>query len=262
MSRGKGLLSIGDVSKLSGVGIKALRYYDKIKILEPSYVDPDSSYRYYTYNQMYLLEIIMFCVELDIPLSELNNFIDKDKSVDYSRLLAYEKKVAEEKLKKIKKGLRFINGIEQKIAITSKYPKGKQIYTREVTEKKFHVIPYEQTFKSLNDYDVAKLLLDVPFSEDDEEWREYGFMCEVSPLGVQRYVFLEIPMDLDEGNCKIISSGIYHCRQSDESQIEKAAVIFNDYIAGKDSYIVIETDVFSGKFNIDKPMNEVRVLIN
>ena len=40
------LISIGDLSKLTGVNIKSLRYYEKIGVLLPAYVDPDSRYRY------------------------------------------------------------------------------------------------------------------------------------------------------------------------------------------------------------------------
>ncbi|MCL2222593.1 MAG: MerR family DNA-binding transcriptional regulator, partial [Oscillospiraceae bacterium] len=51
MSKKSGLLSIGDISKFTGVSIKALRYYERIGILKPAYVDPDSLYRYYNFNQ-------------------------------------------------------------------------------------------------------------------------------------------------------------------------------------------------------------------
>ena len=40
------LLSIGTLSKLTGVHIKSLRYYDQIGTMPPAYVDPDTKYRY------------------------------------------------------------------------------------------------------------------------------------------------------------------------------------------------------------------------
>jgi len=62
------LLSIGEMHKLTGVGIKTLRYYEEIKLFQPTYTDPDSGYRYYSLDQVYLLEMIVFCTELNIPL--------------------------------------------------------------------------------------------------------------------------------------------------------------------------------------------------
>ena len=41
-------LSIGKVSKLKNVSIKSLRYYDKIGILRPAFVNAETNYSYYT----------------------------------------------------------------------------------------------------------------------------------------------------------------------------------------------------------------------
>ena len=45
----KNLFSIGEVSK-----IKALRYYHKMGILIPRYIDNTTGYRYYSINQFIL----------------------------------------------------------------------------------------------------------------------------------------------------------------------------------------------------------------
>ncbi|WP_084778239.1 MerR family DNA-binding transcriptional regulator [Saccharibacillus sacchari] len=39
---------IGEVSKLFGVKIPTLRYYNEIGLLCPEYVDPETHYRYYS----------------------------------------------------------------------------------------------------------------------------------------------------------------------------------------------------------------------
>jgi len=36
--------------------------------------------------------------------------------------------------------------------------------------------------------------------------------------------------------------------------------IFKDYLESGNSFIAIETEVFSGKLNINKPINELRVI--
>lgn len=43
--------SIGEVSKITGLSIDRLRNYDKIGLLKPSYIDPNSGYRYYSENK-------------------------------------------------------------------------------------------------------------------------------------------------------------------------------------------------------------------
>lgn len=46
------MLKIGEFSKLTKTTIKVLRYYDKINILKPAFIDSDTSYRYYTEEQV------------------------------------------------------------------------------------------------------------------------------------------------------------------------------------------------------------------
>jgi MerR family transcriptional regulator, activator of bmr gene len=52
------LFSIGEVSKLANISIKALRYYDKIDLFKPAYVDPETNYRYYKDSQLNHLDLI------------------------------------------------------------------------------------------------------------------------------------------------------------------------------------------------------------
>lgn len=56
--------SIGKLSKLSGVHIQSLRYYQQLGILQPARIDPDTQYRYYTFAQLRIVEAIQYCVEL------------------------------------------------------------------------------------------------------------------------------------------------------------------------------------------------------
>ena len=57
------LLSIGALSKQTGVHIKSLRYYDSLGILRPAYVDPSSGYRYYSLQQIPVVDAI----QLNMP---------------------------------------------------------------------------------------------------------------------------------------------------------------------------------------------------
>jgi len=261
MSRKSKLLSIGEISRFTGASIKSLRYYEKIKILEPAFVDPCSSYRYYSFDQVYLIYVIMFCIEMDIPLKELTSYIDKNETIDYSALLTYGKTIAEKKLRTLKRGLRFIEDAGQAIALTEKYHNGQQIYTREIPEKLFCVMPYGQSFEEADLYEVSKPFLELEYSGDDSyELLEYGYICEHSPQGIQRYVFMELPGHKEQGTTMRIPAGTYFCRQSEESHIEQAPRIFNEHLNAADSFLVIETEILAGKYKVNKPVNELRFI--
>ncbi|MCR5033631.1 MAG: helix-turn-helix domain-containing protein [Lachnospiraceae bacterium] len=98
-------LSIGKVAKLKNVSIKSLRYYDRIGILTPAYVDKVSKYRYYTREQLYLLDAIRLCLALGIPLRDLNRYVQEDHTVNLQNLLYDGKEMAEKRLREIQEAL-------------------------------------------------------------------------------------------------------------------------------------------------------------
>lgn len=90
-------MSIGKISKLKNVSIKSLRYYDQIGILKPAFVNTETNYRYYTQEQLYLLDAITVCIRLGIPLKDLNNYVEND-SINLQKLLYDGKILAEQKI--------------------------------------------------------------------------------------------------------------------------------------------------------------------
>jgi len=50
VNKTKQLLSIGEISKISLISVRALRYYDEKNIFKPIHVDPQTGYRYYVSN--------------------------------------------------------------------------------------------------------------------------------------------------------------------------------------------------------------------
>ncbi len=52
------LYSIGELSKLKGISVKTLRFYDEIGVLKPNYVDPFTKYRYYNKVQFVYVDIL------------------------------------------------------------------------------------------------------------------------------------------------------------------------------------------------------------
>jgi hypothetical protein len=203
----------------------------------------------------------MFCVELDVPLKELSEFIDGQEVMNLNGFLSHGKEAAQRKIKALEKGLNFIDSLEEKIAVQAKYSLG-EIYTQEHSDKNVFAIPYKQSFDMIDESELTKQFLGTPFIEDDmSDLFEYGFLYERSNADTCRYVYVEVPNGIEVADSKIIPGGKYYCRQSDSSQIEQAAEIFKDYLAGRDSFIAIENEVFSGTSDINKYINELRVIV-
>lgn len=45
------MLSISEMAKLRQITPETLRHYDRIGLFRPSYIDPESGYRYYSITQ-------------------------------------------------------------------------------------------------------------------------------------------------------------------------------------------------------------------
>lgn len=104
----KNLFPIGEVSKLFHISVSSLRHYENLGLLTPEYISPDSGYRYYGTEQFEVLNTIRYLRALDMPLSEIADFL-KNKDID-----RIEEKLLLQKQAVLKKQ-RELKRIEQKI---------------------------------------------------------------------------------------------------------------------------------------------------
>jgi DNA-binding transcriptional MerR regulator len=63
--------SIGEFSRASHLSVKTLRHYHEVGLLEPSEIDPNSGYRYYSYEQIPTAQVIRRLRGLEMPVAEV-----------------------------------------------------------------------------------------------------------------------------------------------------------------------------------------------
>ena len=89
------LFQIGEVAKLFHVSVGTLRHYEQVGLLTPEYIAPDSGYRYYSTRQFEVLNTIRYLRALDMPLSQIGDFLkNKDTQVIQEKLLRQKEAVA------------------------------------------------------------------------------------------------------------------------------------------------------------------------
>lgn len=98
------LLKIGDFSKMTGVSIRTLRYYDEIDLFKPIEIDLFTNYRYYSEEQIEDLKIINELKDVGFSLEEIkeywNNF-DNEKMLQQKQKLTSEIDNINDKIRKI-----------------------------------------------------------------------------------------------------------------------------------------------------------------
>lgn len=88
--------TVKEISKLTGISVRTLHYYDEIGLLKPSKTT-DTGYRLYDENALELLQQILFFKELDFPLKDISAIMlspsfDKTKAFENQKKLIQAKR--------------------------------------------------------------------------------------------------------------------------------------------------------------------------
>lgn len=137
------LLSIGEAAKLKNVSIKALRYYEKLGIFNPAYIDPQSGYRYYSPAQLFDLDVILTCGELGIPLKHILDYQTDKDAIDLRQLLIEGAEIAEQKIKRARQSLLQINTYLEEIEQQDSFRHCPNTYTRTMPSRYFCAKPWD-----------------------------------------------------------------------------------------------------------------------
>ena len=104
------MMTVNEVSKLAGVSIRTLQYYDSIGLLKPAEYT-ESGYRLYDDAAMERLQHILLFKELEFPLKEIKEIITKP---DFDKKKALEQQIELLTMKKehLENLIQFARGIQ------------------------------------------------------------------------------------------------------------------------------------------------------
>ena len=97
------MFKIGEFSKLTQVPASALRYYDDIGLFKPAITNNENAYRFYTSNQIPVLNKIIALKELGLNLEQIQHILSEDLSPEVFKGMLkmkhaeLEQKLAEDK---------------------------------------------------------------------------------------------------------------------------------------------------------------------
>ena len=255
-------LSIGEVSKLTDIHIKSLRYYDRIGILKAAYIDPATSYRYYTYSQLSIIEAIRICIELGIPLKQFAEYTEDDgQRVHYAKLLEHGKELAEQKFRAIRDGLSYINELQDEIKRNDAFYPNDNPSPVVVPRKRYMLEPIQA---SANEGDFHQAIGDLYMKATGNGYKvgyDLGLLYIYRDNGeVERYQFIDI-LSAPKGKRKdttVFSSGQYLIRHVSQSSIETAPEMFPELFYKGADLVVVESEMFTGEYNSAQPLYELR----
>lgn len=104
----------GEFAKLCNVKKQTLFHYDSIGIFSPE-IKTKNGYRYYSFSQLEVFNVISVLKELDMPLKNIKEYLDNRSPKELVLLLNKEMDIIKEKINKLEKMHKVM---ERKVAVT------------------------------------------------------------------------------------------------------------------------------------------------
>ena len=277
------LLTIGNLSKQTGVHVKSLRYYEQLGILLPAYTDPDTGYRYYTLSQIPVVDTIRACIFLDIPLKEFTGFLTRDqRRIHYKKLFSHGTMLAHRKIRDIQEKLRLLEKFRKQMDREEDLLLHGEQAIHALPEKYCWVAPYagKQHTPEFNilmtrifdDIDRCQLrlgaeagLLSFHRKAGTGQLRlgaEAGLLSFHRKAGTVQFLYVEVEAaGRDARRMKKIMrlpAASFLCAIRQESGIAEAPGVFPDLFAQEYDKIIMETELFPGDYDVANPKFELR----
>lgn len=154
----KNYFTISEFAKLRDININSLRYYEKLGLLKPAIVDENNGYRYYSAEQVTILNKIILCIQLGIPLKEMVEFLDEDGNLESQKLLERGRIVAKARIQEMQNNLDYIEYSLKNMDENKEYRKQEGIYNRCFEERKVMVT---EIYTDTDMFDPKKIVSEV-----------------------------------------------------------------------------------------------------
>lgn len=198
------LFKINDFAKLCGINRKTLIFYDNIGLFSPIFKD-SNGYRYYSYQQYDTISIILALKEVDMPLSEIKEFIDNRSPELLINTLYKQKKIIKNHIEKLASAAELIDNVI-KTTKNSKDIDFNKIYLEIETEEN---LVLSKKIISDNQKDFLEITSElINYSYHKKIANSYGLGAILSKENIYNNNFSSIDYLFMKNNKKIKSSRI------------------------------------------------------
>lgn len=261
----QGYLSISDFAKLRNVNPKSLRYYERIGALTPAYTDPETGYRYYTLEQLVEMDMILMCLELNIPLRDAGQYRQPDHTLDIQHLLWDGQQKALEKFAHLRGTMQQIEAALQRIEENQRYQNRGGVYRRHLSKRILFLEPFAPS--------GGELAFKQGSAEIFLHGQSLGLLPAFTfPIGliarrqksrIDTHIFLEVLQEKEGiSNLEILPEGDYLCQQKPPQALKHMDTLISEYfLQHPAANQVILTHLTSSHFDPKGPVLELQELI-
>lgn len=256
--------TISEFAKLRNININSLRYYEKIGVLIPAYTDPKTGYRYYTPDQLSVLDAILLCIRLDIPLKQLSEYKDGNDYIFNEKLYQIGKELAENKIKQIQAELDKIEYTLRYMEANKQYLDDQGLYSRPIIKRTFITMDYNQDLKDIRSIEETSAKL-YSYAQQNKLYPVFpaGLIIQIANGKMESQTFFEIvrkDVSLEE-NILQIPAGDFLCKKiSLTPDTDLVETIYTTY-GKKENIRIIVSNMLLSKFQIGTKTTELQMMV-
>ena len=146
--------TIGETARIMNMTTKALRNYDHIDLLKPSYTDPDTKYRYYIYEQFFTIDLIRYLNKvMYVPLEEIKKLIlAHDSREELCHLRALHLRSIRQQIERYEYALQLIDNMVENIINKDTIKQTHPQYEVYLMSRDFYYIELDAPIEEIDKY--------------------------------------------------------------------------------------------------------------
>lgn len=258
----KNYFTISEFAKLRNININSLRYYEKLGLLKPAIIDENNGYRYYSTEQVTLLNKIILCIQLGIPLKEMVEFLDEDGNLQSQKLLEQGRIIAQQRIQEMQNNLDYIEYSLKNIEENKEFVKHPGVYERYIEERKVMLTDYHKSFFEPKEVvsDISKI---YRYAQKKGMFPilPAGQILEINEAGEMRCrFFLQVLNCTDEENVITIPAGTYSCMQVELDPTLDFIKLINENWNDSEKKTFIMNNVMLEKYSFETRPSELQKL--
>ncbi len=262
----KKLFSIGEVSKIKGVTKKALRFYERIGLLKPYYINPSNKYRYYSIEQFIYIDIIKALRLMNISPMDIKAVFKKKDTQEAMRFLDSQKERAAQRIDELRKVIGSMNGVQNIISNSLSSISHKDVYCREIAPRKIVTL----AFNNITSSEEAI----IEFSKFDRIIEEHhlinayetGILFKsVKKEFVPALIFNTVNIDenSDSSTTSTLPAGEYICVCYNKENASEQTLKIAKYCEknGLEPTLLLQVELLNDIFSVDSSYVELQMLV-
>lgn len=183
-AKNKMMFTSGQFAKLHNINKRTLHYYDEIGLFSPSYIG-ENGYRYYTYAQSPLLEMLLTLRELHMSIDEISSFINNRTPISLRNIIVQKTKEIDDNIKRLRSIKKLLLNQEELLDLADQI----DLSMIEIVDCKEEYLILSDSLTGLEDDDYFPVLIDHTQILRDHRLfnKNYGTMISSEHILAENY---------------------------------------------------------------------------